>query len=259
MARSTFYYYLKQSSSSDKHASLRLKIVSIYHKHKGRYGYRRITATLKQAGYRVNHKTVLKIMNESDLKCLIRIKKYKSYKGQQGKIAKNLLKRNFKAVKPYQKWVTDVTEFSVAGRKLYLSPILDLFNGEIVSYNLSERPSLSQTMDMLEKAWPKLPSKTKLILHSDQGWQYQMNQYQIELRGKRIRQSMSRKGNCLDNATMESFFSTLKSELFYLKKFDSVQKLKKEIIDYIDYYNNDRIKLKLKGLSPVNYRTQANY
>ena len=257
MARSTFYYYLKQLDQADKYATQRALIVSIYHQHKGRYGYRRVTAVLKQSGYQINHKTVLKIMHESGLKSKIRVKKYHSYKGQQGKIAKNLLKRDFKATKPYQKWVTDVTEFSVRGKKLYLSPILDLFNGEIVSYNLSDRPTLAQTMDMLSSALKRLPSTARLILHSDQGWQYQMRHYQAALRSRRIKQSMSRKGNCLDNAAMESFFGTLKSELFYLKKFDSITVLKKEIISYIDYYNNDRIKLKLKGLSPVKYRSQA--
>jgi transposase InsO family protein len=257
MARSTFYYYLKQLDQVDKYGRERSRISAIYHQHKGCYGYRRITAVLKQSGYQLNHKTVLKIMNELGLKSRIRVKKYQSYKGQQGKIAKNLLNRNFKATKPCQKWVTDVTEFSVRGKKLYLSPILDLFNGEIVSYNLSEHPSLKQTMDMLSSALRRLPSTTRLILHSDQGWQYQMKQYQAALRERKIKQSMSRKGNCLDNAAMESFFGTLKSELFYLKKFDSVTALKKDIISYIDYYNNDRIKLKLKGLSPVKYRTQA--
>jgi putative transposase len=258
MARSTFYYYLKRSDQADKYAPLKLLIASIYHKHKGRYGHRRITTTLRQAGHRVNHKTVLKVMNACGLKCMVRAKKYKSYKGEQGKIAKNLLKRNFKATRPYQKWVTDVTEFSVGSKKLYLSPILDLYNGEIISYSLSGRPTLRQTMEMLRKALTCIPSRTNLILHSDQGWQYQMKQYQTELRASRIRQSMSRKGNCLDNATMESFFSTLKTEMFYLQKFDSIETLKKEIIDYIDYYNNDRMKIKLKGLSPVEYRTQAN-
>jgi transposase InsO family protein len=257
MARSTFYYYLKQTDQPDKYISLRSLINAIYHQHKGRYGYRRITITLKQSGYQVNHKTVSKLMAECNLKSVVRVKKYKSYRGEQGKIAENLLKRNFKAVRPYQKWVTDITEFSVGGKKLYFSPIMDLYNGEIVSYNLSERPCLSQIMDMLEKALSCLPSKTRLILHSDQGWQYQMRQYQATLKKRKIRQSMSRKGNCLDNAAMESFFSILKSELFYLDKFDSVETLKKDIISYIDYYNNDRIKLKLKGLSPVKYRAQA--
>jgi len=257
MARSTFYYHQKKLVQEDKYATQRALIVSIYHQHKGRYGYRRITSVLKQSGHLINHKTVLKIMNECGIKSRIRIKKYQSYKGQQGKIARNLLKRDFKAAKPCQKWVTDVTEFSAGGKKLYFSPILDLFNGEIISYNLSERPTLEQTMDMLKSALNRLPSTARPILHSDQGWQYQMKQYQATLREKKIKQSMSRKGNCLDNAAMESFFGTLKSELYYLKKFDSITALKKDIINYIDYYNNDRIKLKLKGLSPVKYRTQA--
>jgi len=257
MARSTFYYYLNQLDQVDKQARLKAQVITIYHQHKGRYGYRRITATLQQTGEQINHKRVLRIMREYGLKSRVRIKKYRSYKGQQGKIARNLLKRNFKALQPNRKWVTDVTEFSVGGKKLYLSPILDLYNGEIVSYNLSERPTFDQTMDMLKKAFARLPLKTRLILHSDQGWQYQMKQYQAALRQRKIRQSMSRKGNCLDNAAMESFFSILKSEMFHLKKFDSITSLKREIIQYIDYYNNDRIKLKLKGLSPVKYRTQA--
>ncbi len=196
-------------------------------------------------------------MHKSGLKSLVRIKKYKSYKGKTGKIAKNLLQRNFEARKPFKKWVTDVTEFSVAGKKLYLSPILDLYNGEIISYNLSFRPTFIQVMSMLEKAITKLPEKARPILHSDQGWQYQMRQYQEKLKENKIKQSMSRKGNCLDNAVMENFFSIIKSELLYLEKFDSVESLKRSIVKYIDYYNHDRIKLKLNGLSPVQYRTQA--
>jgi putative transposase len=257
MARSTFYYYLKKTSQPDKHHSIRAAIASIYHQHKGRYGYRRITATLKRQGITVNHKKVTRIMNECGLKSLVRIKKYKSYKGRQGKIARNLLKRNFNSKKPYRKWVTDVTEFAVAGKKLYLSPILDLYNSEIISYNISNRPNFCQTIDMLEKAIIRLPAGSRLILHSDQGWQYQMKEYQDLLRKNKIRQSMSRKGNCLDNAVIENFFGILKSELFYTKQFKSIDCLKSDIIDYIEYYNNDRIKQKLNGLSPVQYRNQA--
>ncbi len=205
----------------------------------------------------INHKRVARLMNECGLKSLERIKKYRSYKGQQGTIARNLLKRNFKATKPYQKWVTDVTEFAVAGKKLYFSPILDLYNGEIISYNIFERPTFELVRDMLEKALKRLPGDAKLILHSDQGWQYQMKPYQLQLRKNNIRQSMSRKGNCLDNAVMENFFGILKSELFYIQKFKSYESLQKALIEYIHYYNNDRIKQKLKGLSPVQYRTQA--
>jgi len=260
MARSTFYYYLKKMGRPDNDDILKNEIKAIYHRHKGRYGYRRITLELQQTGSQVNHKKVRRILAEYGLKSIVRVKKYKSYKGRQGKIARNLLKRNFTASKPCQKWVTDVTEFSVAGKKLYLSPVMDLYNGEIISYNISEHPSFAQTMDMLKKAFKRLESvetKRKLILHSDQGWQYQMAQYQQALIDKKIRQSMSRKGNCLDNAAMESFFGTLKSELLGLKKFVSIEALKRSIVNYIDYYNNHRIKLKLNGLSPVQYRTQA--
>lgn len=257
MARSTFYYYLKQNSQPARHSSVRALIIAIFHQHKGRYGYRRITATLNKEGTHINHKRVARIMKECGLKSLVRIKKYRSYKGQQGKIARNLLKRNFKARKPNQKWVTDVTEFSVSGEKLYLSPIMDLYNGEIVSYSLSERPTFNHTMNMLQKALNRLSSDCRPILHSDQGWQYQMREYQQALRNRKIKQSMSRKGNCLDNAAMESFFGILKSEMYYINKFKSIDELKKEIADYIHYYNNDRIKQKLNGLSPVQYRTQA--
>lgn len=193
-------------------------------------------------------------MRVLDLKSLIRVKKYKSYKGEQGKIAPNVLNRDFKAAQPNQKWATDITEFNVMGKKLYLSPIIDLFNGEIISYELSHSPNLNQVITMLKKSFKRLSGTTELILHSDQGWQYQMKKYQNLLKGEHIKQSMSRKGNCLDNAVIENFFGIIKSELFYLKKYTSVEDLKMEIKEYIDYYNNDRIKLNLKGMSPVKYR-----
>lgn len=156
------------------------------------------------------------------------------------------------------KWTTDITEISLFGTKLYLSPILDMYNGEIVSYNISERPVLGQVMDMLDKAFEKIPDNTNLIFHSDQGWQYQHKQYQKRLEEKGIRQSMSRKGNCLDNSVMENFFGLLKSELLYLREFSSMDEFKIELEKYIDYYNNKRIKSKLKGLSPVQYRIQSS-
>lgn len=257
MARSTFYYYLKKSVQPEKDSAVKVEILTIYHQHKGRYGYRRITASLKNNGLKINHKKVERLMKEAGIKSLVRLKKYQSYKGQQGRIARNLLKRKFTARKPYQKWVTDVTEFAVAGKKLYFSPVLDLYNSEIVSYSISDRADLDQTMSMLEKALKKLPAGARPILHSDQGWQYQMKAYQYQLRKSRIRQSMSRKGNCLDNAVMENFFGILKSELFYIEKFNSYESLQQAIIEYVHYYNNHRIKLKLNGLTPVQYRNQA--
>ena len=254
MVRSTYYYYEKKGQLIDKYHEVKDLIKQIYYHHKGRLGYRRITLLIRKKEILINHKTVLRLMKFLGLKSLIRIKKYRSYKGEQGRIAPNILQRNFKAHKPNQKWATDVTEFNVSGNKLYLSPIIDLFNGEIISYDLSERPDFNQITNMLKQSFQRISNDTNLILHSDQGWQYQMKQYQMLLKGKGITQSMSRKGNCLDNAVIENFFGTVKSELFYLKKYNSVNQLKKEIIEYINYYNNERIKLNLKGMSPTQYR-----
>lgn len=255
MARSSFYYYHKQSKLPDKYAVIKLEIKQIYQQHKGRYGYRRITDELQNKGIIINHKTVMRLMNLIGLKSIIRVKKYKSYKGENGKIAPNILQRNFKATAPNEKWATDVTEFNVSGKKLYLSPIIDLFNQEIISYELTERPVFEQVVMMLKKAFKKIPNDTNLMLHSDQGWQYQMSHYQHLLKEKGIIQSMSRKGNCLDNAIIENFFGTLKSELFYTEEFKTIEHLKQKIEGYIFYYNNDRIKSNLNKMSPINYRT----
>ena len=244
-------------SCADKYEAVKTEIAAIYHENKGRYGYRRITTALHNRGIHLNHKTVQRLMKQLELVCRVRIKKYRSYKGEVGKIAPNLLKRKFSAEKPNQKWVTDVTEFSLFGQKLYLSPILDLHNGYLVSYAISDRPILSMVTTMLDKAFETIPDRTGLILHSDQGWQYQHKQYQRMLREKGIRQSMSRKGNCLDNAVIENFFGLLKSELLYLQEFESMEHFKRELLDYLDYYNNRRIKAKLKGLPPALHRQQA--
>lgn len=257
LPRATFYYHLKRMHKADKYAEAKAEIFSIYHENKGRYGYRRITAALHNKGIHLNHKTVQRLMKELGLVCRVRVKKYRSYKGEVGKIAPNLLDRNFHAERPNQKWVTDVTEFNLFGQKLYLSPILDLHNGYLVSYTISDRPVLSMVTTMLTKAFSTIPDGTGLILHSDQGWQYQHKQYQRMLKVKGIRQSMSRKGNCLDNAVAENFFVLLKSELLYLQKFHSMQHFQQELIDYLDYYNNRRIKAKLKGLPPALHRQQA--
>jgi len=256
LARSTFYYQQQALLAKDKHLALKEQISAVFARHKGRYGYRRITAAVRQAGQRVNHKTVQRLMGELKLKSLVRPKKYRSYKGEVGHAAPNVLKRKFEAHGANQKWVTDVTEFNVAGEKLYLSPVMDLYNGEIIAFETAKRPVFELISSMLKKALAKLKSNDKPMLHSDQGWQYRMPAYQRALRERQIVQSMSGKGNCLDNAAMESFFAVLKSEFFYLNKFSSVDALKKGLKEYIRSYNHDRIKMKLKGLSPVQYRTQ---
>lgn len=196
------------------------------------------------------------VMGTMGLKSLVRPKKYRSFKGDVGQAAPNELQRQFDAHAANQKWVTDVTEFNVAGKKLYLSPVLDLYNGEIVAFEIAERPIFKLVSSMLKKALKKLGPDDRPMLHSDQGWQYRMPAYQRLLRERGMVQSMSRKGNCLDNAAMESFFAVLKSEFFHLQKFTSLDELKAGLKRYIHYYNHDRIKLKLKGLSPVQFRTQ---
>ena len=257
LPRATFYYHAKRMVSKDKYADIKTKITEIFHEHQGRYGYRRITDELHNQNFTINHKTVQRLMKELGLVCRVRMKKYRSYKGEVGKVADNLLDRDFHAEKPNQKWTTDVTEFRLFGQKLYLSPIMDLCSGDVVTYTLSESPNLLMVTTMLEQAVKILPEKHDLILHSDQGWHYQHKQYRKLLEENGITQSMSRKGNCYDNAAMESFFGHLKSELLYLQEFESVDHFRRELIAYIDYYNNRRIKSKLKGLPPALHRQQA--
>ena len=223
--------------------------------HSMRYGYRRVYQQLRNEGYTINHKTVQRLMQEMNLKSKVRKIRYLSYRGEVGKTAPNILNRDFKAVRPNQKWATDVTEFKVADRKAYLSPIMDMFNGEIVAYTISDRPDLKMVMDMMSTAKRKVKSTNGVILHSDQGWHYQHMKYQQRLKRYGIIQSMSRKGNCLDNAVMENFFGIMKSELLYLQQFSDMEVFKCELRKYINYYNNERIKLKLNGKSPVQYRT----
>ena len=257
LPRATFYYHAKRMGHKDKYADIKTKITEIFHEHQGRYGYRRITDELHNQNFAINHKTVQRLMKELGLVCRVRMKKYRSYKGEVGKVADNLLDRDFHAEKPNQKWTTDVTEFRLFGQKLYLSPIMDLCSGDVVTYTLSESPNLLMVTTMLEQAVKILPEKHNLILHSDQGWHYQHKQYRKLLEENGITQSMSRKGNCYDNAAMESFFGHLKSELLYLQEFESVDHFKRELIAYIDYYNNRRIKAKLKGLPPALHRQQV--
>ena len=261
LARSTYYYHLKQLGQTDKDQDIKIEILSIYREHKGNYGYRRIHLELRNRGYSVNHKKVQRLMKVLGLVARIRRKrKYSSYQGEIGKKAENLIQRQFEAAKPMEKCYTDVTEFAIPAstQKLYLSPVLDGFNSEIIAYNLSTTPNLEQMKMMLEQAFTE-EYYENTILHSDQGWQYQHDSYHRFLESKGIQASMSRKGNSPDNGMMESFFGILKSEMFYgyEKSFQSLKQLEQAIVDYINYYNNKRIKVKLKGLSPVQYRTKS--
>ena len=243
MARSVFYYHLKRLKAADRYANEKESIKLIFHEHKGRYGYRRVTAEMHNRGFMLNHKTIQRLMGDLGLKSKIRRVRYRSYKGEVGKIA------------PNHKWATDVTLINLGPVKLYLSPRLDMFNGEIISYNITRTPNLEQIYDMLDKAFARFDSLDGLILHVDQGWQYQHYGYRKRLEEHHIVQSMSRKGNFLDNAMAENFFGIMKSELLYAEKFESSETFIKALDDYIEYYNNKRIKTRLNGKSPVQYRT----
>ena len=241
------------------------QIISVFYKHKKRYGYRRITLELSNMGYRVNHKKVKRLMVIMGLYGATPRAKYKSYKGDFNGTVKNQLlnkvvdaenhktyyDRDFSTTSCNQKWTTDVTEFHIADGKVYLSPVMDIHNREIVSFDISIRPNFQQTMNMLNQAFEKHTDLNGLIFHSDQGWQYQMPQYHSTLKDKGIIQSMSRKGNCLDNSPMENFFGRMKNEMFYDHEYEftSIEHLIQEIENYIYYYNNERIQVKLKGLT----------
>ncbi|HBB8945513.1 TPA: IS3 family transposase, partial [Escherichia coli] len=251
LARSTLYYQLSLQKAKDKYADVKQLIVSIFHEHRGCYGDRRIHCELQKRGLKFSGKTVRKLMQQLGLKSPVRLKKYRSYRGNMGLAAENILQRQFKAEAPCEKWVTDITEFRAGGQKLYLSPILDLFNGEIVAWETACRPTEELVKRMLNKGLESLAEGEKPLLHSDQGWHYRIKSYQSALADRGLVQSMSRKGNCLDNAVMENFFGHLKEEMYYRRDYRNVEELENAVNEYITYWNQKRIKLSLGGLSPV--------
>ncbi|MFR6666089.1 MAG: IS3 family transposase [Thomasclavelia spiroformis] len=274
LKRSTYYYTLSKVNKEMKNDEVMNTIIDIFYTHKGRYGYRRITLELANRGYEVNHKKVKRLMSIMGLYGVTPKSKYKSYKGDMNGTVKNQLltkvideenhktyyERNFETTKCNEKWSTDVSEFHIAAGKLYLSPIIDLHNCEIISYSISRSPNFKQTKDMLDKAFEKNQNLDGLIFQSDQGWQYQMEPYHRFLKDKGIIQSMSRKGNCLDNSPIENFFGKMKNEMFYGHEYEfkTLDELEIAMKGYIEYYNTQRITVKLKGLTPVQYRNQSS-
>jgi len=275
LQRSDYYYWKNRIDPDTKNTDLMDAIAAIYTDNHKRYGYRRITLQLKNEGWAVNHKTVKRLMSKLKLYGITPRAKYKSYKGDfNGTVDNKLLYkrvdtkkhrteyiRDFSTSDVNEKWTTDVSEFHIAAGKLYLSPILDMHNREIVSYNISRSPGYMQIADMLNKAFNKYDDLSNLIFHSDQGWQYQMYQYHKALKERGITQSMSRKGNCLDNSPMENFFGKMKNEMFYGHEYEfkTLEQLQKAMEEYIEYYNKERIQVKLKGLTPCQARNQSLY
>ena len=259
MSKSTYHYQCNKKKSV-KYESLKSEILNIYIINKCRYGYRRITIVLKKNGYSINHKTVYKLMKEMNLigiRCK-KGKKYNSYKGTIGRVAPNIINRNFKSNRPYEKMFTDVTEFKIGEEKVYLSPVIDAFNGEVLAYQISKTGDLRLVLDMMNKLYEILPKNINYIqyIHSDQGFQYQNICFVNSLKEHNIIQSMSRKATCLDNCIAEGFFGKLKNEFFYQEKFENVTDFVNKLEEYIYYYNNERIKTAL-NMSPVEYRLSS--
>lgn len=263
LPEATYHYHRQRFDSEDPDREWKAVIRSLFEKHEGRYGYRRIHLELQAQGYDVNHKKVQRLMRELGLKCVkfIRKSRYRSYKGKVGTIAKNQLNRRFSTPHPLQKMTTDVTDFKCAGNeKLYLSPVMDLYNGEIIGVSMAKRPTLDFVLESLHQALPAIKEQAvyRTTIHSDQGWHYQHPAWVKALKKQRIFQSVSRKGTCADNAAMVNFFGLLKQEMYYGEALVSHEELKQRIERYIYYYNNERIKQKLTGMSPVQYRTHAS-
>ena len=266
MSRGSYLYQIKhakEKSFSVKHSDTIEAIKQIHTESKCRYGYRRVTAALNRLGIHKNHKTVQSLMQKIALHGTYTKKKrrYSSYKGDVGKDADNVLNRDFSPQTPFTKFATDVSEFSIADGKLYLSPIIDMYSYEVVAFDVAKSPNLQQ-IDRMLKGSSKLINKYDIkdaLVHSDQGWQYRHHFWRTWLQNHGITQSMSRKAKTHDNIMIEIFFGRMKEEMFYGKEknFKSLEQLEQEIKDYIKWYNNKRISTNLKGLTPIEYRNQA--
>lgn len=272
LSKSTYEYYksskhlnsiYNKASKEDKILSI---VVPIFTHHKKRYGSKRVILAAKNKLQGINHKTIERVMSENNLKAIQGNNgKYHSYKGDNGESKENLLLqisnnkqiRNFNPTHSNEIWTTDVSEFKYPGGKLYLSPIFDMYDQSIISYDISTSPDFNQTKRMIDKAFSENSNLEGLIFHSDQGWQYQHKTYQKWLKDKGIKQSFSRKGNCMDNSPMENFFGIMKNEMYYGYTYNSKEELLTAMKEYITYYNNERINIKRKGLSPLAYRLES--
>lgn len=258
LPRSTFFYHQSRRTKPDPRAELKAAVRESFARNRGRYGHRRIHAELGQAGLRVSKKTVLRVMRDEQLSCLTRRRRrYVSFRGEVGKVALNVLARDFAASGPNQKWSTDVTEFRVGDDKLYLSAVMDLYDRQVIGYRIGRSASIEMVTASLRDATTSLTPDEHPIVHSDQGFQYQHLAWRRELAKVRATQSMSRRGNCLDNAVIENFFGHLKSEFFHPTKYPDVASLQEDLHEYIRWYNHERISLTLECMSPAAYRARA--
>jgi putative transposase len=262
LARATFFYHqarlARPAARAALDAALDDAIRTAVTQAKGRYGHRRIHRELGKDGWRVAKKTVLARMRTLGLTCQVRRRKRgTSARGERGTTAPNLLNRDFTASAPNQRWVTDVTELRIGDDKRYLAPVMDLFDRQIIAYTLGRAPNLEVATSALQAALATLGPAEQPLVHTDQGFQYQHRAWRALLAQAGATPSMSRKGNCLDNAVIESFFGHLKAEVL-LERFPSIEALETAVHAYIHWYNHERTSEPLKGLSPVQYRAHAH-
>lgn len=257
LARSTFFYHQARLAAPDPRADLKAAIAEVFEASRRRFGHRRVWMQLRMQGWVVAKKTVLKVMRELGLRCQIRRRRFRSFRGEVGKTFPDLLQRDFTTTGPNQKWVTDVTEFHLGDDKVYLSAVMDLFDRQIIGTAIGRSPTLELTNSSLRQAVAQIREGDHPIVHSDQGFQYQHRSWRNILDRAEATGSMSRRGNCLDNAVIESFFGHLKDELYCSNTFGTVGQLVAELTDYLAWFNHHRPHDSNKGLPPVRYREQA--
>jgi len=258
LARSTFFYHQARLARLDRRAGLKAAVTEVFTQAQGRYGYRRVHAVLTGRGWRVAAKTVLTVMNTLGLVCRVRRRRrYRAWSGASAVVAANVLDRQFRVPAPNLAWVTDLTEFTIGDRKIYLSPVIDLFDRQVIAYSHGPSPTLELANSSLRKAIATLRPGQRPLVHSDQGVHYQHTAWRRILADAGLTQSMSRRGNCLDNAIAENFFGHLKEELFHHNRFDTVAEFTTALDDYMAWFNTTRISTTLGNLSPADYRARA--
>ena len=268
LKRPTYYDERKRIiNKNNKYTDVKVVIKEIAEKGKWRgsytYGYRRIMPLLEKAGYHMAEATLRRLMNELGVQPAMYNRRknnyYSSYKGTVGKVADNLLNQTFDATSPFTVLHTDVSQVRLGDSTwAYMSVILDQATKEVLAASVSQNPNKLLIMDTLSQLEDNLPNNFNPIIHSDQGWHYQLEYYREKIDSLGLIQSMSRKGNCLDNAPMESFFHLFKVESQpEIKKCKSISQFTQFFNKYVNWYNNDRISNKTKNMSPVDYRTHV--
>lgn len=258
LARSSYFYHRARMQIADKYSDVRCSIRDIFELNQRRYGYRRIWATLRKLEICLSEKVVRRLMQQGDLNALqARRRRYGSYLGEISPAPENVIDRDFHAAAPNQKWLTDITEFQIPAGKVYLSPVIDCFDGLVISWSIGTRPDAELVNSMLDAAIQTIADTTeKPVVHSDRGAHYRWPGWLSRMNDAKLTRSMSRKGCSPDNAACEGFFGRLKTEMFYLQDWQetTIDQFMGVIDTYIRWYNEKRIKMSLGALSPIEYR-----